>query len=222
MTVTTMESSVIDSKRAGVTPSRQGRFPRRLPILGLRRRRGLDHFVLLLLSLWTFLLPPASWAQHAKPTDYEVKAVYLYNFGKFVSFPQRISSGTGKFNLCILGKDPFGPKLDATVSDESVGGKTVAVMRLARTQDAGACQIIFVSESESERLKSILEALHPVTALTVSDIPGFLTQGGMIEFVIEDNRVRFEVNLDAAQRAGLTLSSELLKVALDVKRQGGH
>ena len=162
-------------------------------------------------------------AEREKPTDYQVKAAYLYNFGKFVSWPPKPDSSTPSkpFNLCVLGKDPFGSTLDSTVADESIDGRTVIVSRLSKVQDSTPCSIVFVSHSEAGHLKAILEALRSSNALTVSDIPGFSDQGGMIEFVVSENRVRFEVNLLAAQHAGLALSSELLKVASSVK-QGGH
>ena len=126
------------------------------------------------------------------------------------------------FHVCILGDDPFGHSLETTVSDEMVDGKKVVVQRIPRVQDAGSCRILFISRSEKPRVKTIVSALEAGSALTVSDIPGFTNDGGMIEFVTEENRVRFIVNLDAAQHAGLGLSSELLKVALGVKSKGGH
>jgi hypothetical protein len=174
-------------------------------------------------AAWALFVAPAMKAEREKPTDYQVKAAYLYNFGKFVSWPPKpdSSSPSKSFDLCVLGKDPFGPLLDSTVADETIDGKTVIVSRISKVQDSARCAIVFVSHSEAERLKPVLEGLRSSNALTVSDIPGFADQGGMIEFVISENRVRFQVNLGAAQHAGLALSSELLKVALSVK-QGGH
>jgi len=173
------------------------------------------------------MVASAVQAQRSKPTEYQVKAVYLYNFGKFVSWPEKskISDTSDGFNLCVLGTDPFGPALEATVSDETVDGRKVVLKRISNAQEAASCRIVFVSASETDHMKATLEALNSGVALTVSDVPGFANQGGMIEFVIEDSRVRFEVNLTAAQHAGLTLSSELLKVATSVKKSpppGGH
>jgi hypothetical protein len=170
------------------------------------------------------LMAASAPAQPPKPTEYQVKAAYLYNFGKFIAWPDKAKSldSGNAFHVCILGDDPFGNSLDTTVSDETVDGKKVVVKRIPRVQDASSCRIVFISRSEKVRVKTIMPALDTGTALTVSDIPGFTDVGGMIEFVIEENRVRFTVNLDAAQHAGLSLSSELLKVALDVKSKGGH
>ncbi len=118
----------------------------------------------------------------------------------------------------MLGHDPFGATLDATVSGERVEGKTVVVRRVVSQKDARGCRIVYVSSSEDARVRSVLAGLDP-GVLTVSDIPHFTDDGGMIQFVMENNRVRFAVNLTAAEKGGLTLSSELLKVATKVKKE---
>lgn len=158
------------------------------------------------------------WAQQPSPTEYEVKAAYLYNFGKFVEWPAEAVAVDDSFPICVLGRDPFGASFDATVAGESINGKKVVVRRIAKAQDALACRILFISNSEESQLKEIMAALDKASVLTVSDIPQFARRGGMIQFVVEANRVRFEVNLTMADRAGLILSSELLKVAISIKR----
>ncbi len=161
-------------------------------------------------------------ANPAKPTEYEVKGAYLYNFGKFVQWPRQArSASSNSFFICVLGQDPFGPAMDATLADEALDGKNVVVRRISDPRGGADCHVVFVSASEESRLKSILDVLDKQSVLTVSDMPQFLARGGMIQFVLAENRVRFEVNLDAAQRAGLSLSSQLLKVALTV-RKGSH
>jgi len=150
-----------------------------------------------------------------RPSEYQVKAAYLYNFGKFVSWPAD-AGPTSEFDVCILGTDPFGSLLDATVSDSTINGKRVIARRITRAQDAASCRVVFIAASESQRLGSDLAVLSKLHILTVSDNPHFLERGGMIQFVLEGDRVRFAVNLTAAQEAGLTLSSELLKVATKV------
>ncbi len=150
-----------------------------------------------------------------RPSEYQVKAAYLYNFGKFVNWPAD-AGATSEFDVCVLGSDPFGPLLDATVSDSTINGKRVVARRIARAQDAAGCRVVFIAASESPRLGSDLAVLSRLHILTVSDNPHFLDRGGMIQFIFEGDRVRFAVNLTAAQEAGLTLSSELLKVATKV------
>jgi hypothetical protein len=157
-------------------------------------------------------------AQPAKPLDSAVKAVYLLNFGRFATWPPMApSAGAGSFDVCVLGRDPFGPTLDATVATEVIDGKNVVARRIAAPGDAIACRILFVSGSEERQLKPILQAVDAAAVLTVSDMPRFVERGGMIQFVLENNKVRFEINLVATAHAGLTLSSELLRVAASVR-----
>jgi hypothetical protein len=146
----------------------------------------------------------------------EVKAAFLYNFGKFVKWPS--SSVQSTFAICILGRDPFGAQLDSIVAGESVDAKPISVRRVTNVQEAATCRILFISSSEQNRLHALLPALSKAPVLTVSDIPQFIEHGGMIQFVLEQGRVRFEVNLGSAENSGLSMSSELLKVATQVKR----
>jgi hypothetical protein len=160
-------------------------------------------------------------AQQPKPNEYQVKATYLYNFGRFVKWPGTFPAGKGdSFSVCVLGQDPFGSILDSTLAGETLEGKPVVLRRISKPQDAGECRILFISAKEEKHLKEILAALDEGGVLTVSDMPDFTRRGGMIQFVLEGDRVRFEINLATAERAKLVLSSELLKVAASVKRNG--
>ena len=156
-------------------------------------------------------------AQQSKPAEYQVKAVYLYNFSKFVEWPAT-SGEEDSFAICVLGHDPFGPALDSTLLGEKVDNKNIVARRIVDVQEASKCRILFLASSEAARMKQILVSLGKASVLTVSDLPDFSVSGGMIQFVMEDNKVRFEVNLSAADKAGLTLSSQLLKVATTVRK----
>ena len=145
--------------------------------------------------------------------EYAVKAAYLYNFAKFVEWPQQtFATPTSPIILCILGSDPFGDSLDK-IAERTVGERPVAIRRLARVEESNGCHVLFLSRSESTRLQSILNELAPAPILTVSDIPGFADAGGMIGLVSVGQRIRFEINLRAATRAKLKISSQLLKLA---------
>jgi hypothetical protein len=157
-------------------------------------------------------------AQKSNPTEYEVKAAYLYNFGKFVAWPAKVTAAGDFFTICVLGEDPFGATLDAAISGESIDGKKIVVKRITKSQETVSCRILFISASEESQLREILATLDNTSVLTVSDISQFTRRGGMIQFVVDANRVRFEVNLTVAEHAGLTLSSQLLKVAINVRR----
>lgn len=157
--------------------------------------------------------------QQTKPTEYQVKAVYLYNFGRFVDWSATLPAARiDSFSVCVIGHDPFGPALDSTLAGELIDQRKVVARRISRSQDAANCQILFISSSEDGRLKDILSLLDKLKVLTVSDMPHFSERGGMIQFVLEKDKIRFEVNLSNTERAGLNLSSELLKVAVAVKR----
>ncbi len=133
--------------------------------------------------------------------------------------PQDAAAAKGEsFSICVFGQDPFGPVLDTTLSGESINGKAVVAKRVSKPQDALDCRILYISESEESRLKEIIAGLDKAGVLTVSDIPQFSQRGGMIQFVVVGNKIRFEVNLTSAQDAGLTLSSDLLKVAVAVRK----
>jgi hypothetical protein len=154
-----------------------------------------------------------------KPSEYQVEAAYLYNFGRFVEWPANAAATEGSsFTICVLGDDPFGQALDATLVGETIGNQKVTARRISSLQTGADCRILFISSSEANRLNKIIEALDKNAVLTVSDIPQFSQRQGMIQFVLEENRIRFEVNLTATQRAGLALSSELLKVATAVRK----
>jgi hypothetical protein len=181
----------------------------------LRRANGV-----LLLALALALLCAADLAaQQSKPGEYQVKAVYLYNFGKFVQWPGRTDTHAGEktFAICVLGRDPFGATLDEIIQGESVEGRSIVAKRLDRVENGEDCRILYISDSEKDRLEKILDSLKAKPILTVSDLPNFSEQGGMIQFVLEGDKVRFEVNLGAVEKAKLSLSSQLLKVAVAVR-----
>jgi len=184
-------------------------------------RRNCGRSLLLLAACFAVLLMPEQRldAQAPKPSEYQVKAAYLLNFGRFVEWPSRPGApADDPFQMCVLGKDPFGNLLDAALAGEAINHAPVIARRITKSQDATGCRILFISASEEGSLKSILQALEKAPVLTVSDLAQFTRQGGMIQFVLSGNRVRFDVNLVAARAAGLNLSSELLKLAVSVKR----
>ena len=168
-----------------------------------------------------------STAEHAspgeRPSEYDVEAAYLFNFAKFIRWPSSPDRSTSSFAICVIGDDPFGTTLDKIVSGEKIAAKTVVDKRITHLDEISGCSILYISSSEANHLGRILIAAKDLPVLTVSDIPDFIERGGMIQFVLQDNRVRFAVNLEPAQHDGLTLSSDLLKVATNVKRaEGSH
>jgi hypothetical protein len=171
-----------------------------------------------LIVAWMLLLGIASG--QAKPNEYQVKAVYLYNFGKFIRWPEVSDASNTRFPICVLGEDPFGASLNATVTGETINGANIVATRISKPEDALNCRIVFISASESSRLKQILSTLDRSSVLTVSDLPQFSQHGGMVGFVFDGKKIRFEVNLTPVEHAGLTFSSELLKLAANVHKSG--
>ncbi len=165
-----------------------------------------------LVGLATLLrCPPVSGAP---PSEHAVKAAYLFNFANFVQWPAQAFPGPeAPLSVCLLGADPFGPVLDATLADEKIDGHRLVARRLANLRDVGDCQIVFVPEVEARQLPALLATLEARPALTVGESDGFARAGGMIGFVLQHDTVRFEVNAGAVEHAGLKMSAHLLNLA---------
>lgn len=185
----------------------------RLLSMALSGPRGMRTGFILAAVFSLFAVPCAS---QSKPTEYDVKAAYLFNFGKFVQWSS--ANPSRSFDICIIGADPFGGRLDTLVAGEQLEGKPVAIKHTV-ARNAANCRVVFLGASEESRSRAVLATLARWGVLTVSDMPDFLDHGGMIQFVLDGDRVRFEVNLDPAETAGLSLSSQLLKVASVVVRK---
>jgi hypothetical protein len=177
-----------------------------------------QYLAVFIVMLGLLHIPPLQ-AQQPKVSEYQVKATYLYNFGRFVQWPASSAAANGNsFSICVIGQDPFGAALDTILSGEIIDGKAAVAKRIAKPQDAVNCRVLYISTSEDSRLKDVLGAVDKAGVLTVSDIPQFSQRGGIIQFVMAGNKIRFEVNLTSAQDAGLILSSDLLKVAAIVRK----
>lgn len=155
--------------------------------------------------------------------EYRVKAAYLYNFLLFVSWPEAkavaADSDTGTsldpIRVCLFGADPFGAALDP-IARRKVHERPILLQRLADGQDPSACHLLFVSPSERERWPGLVATLRRHHILSVSDMAGFASRGGIIGLVLKDGKVRLEINRAAAQAAGLRLSAKLLEIASTV------
>jgi len=169
----------------------------------------------LLLALWVAISGGlVARAESPAPTMHQVQAAFLFNFAKFVTWPDdAFQRSENALIIGVLGEDPFGAVLEETVRDKTVMGKKLAVKRFVRIQDAVKSHILFLSSSEESQLPQILKGLERATVLTVSDMEQFAERGGMVAFTVEDQKVRFNVNVDAVERAGLKMGSQLLKLA---------
>jgi hypothetical protein len=166
-----------------------------------------------------------SWAPGALAQDrdssnsseYLIKAGFIFNFAKFVDWPPTtFAQPDSPIVIGILGTDPFGAIIDQIVQDKKIGGRGFVVKRLkwgTDLKDLKECKILFVGASERVHIDELVQIVKGLPILTVGETPGFAEHGGVIRLVLEDNRVRFEVNVDAARQAGLTISSRLLTLA---------
>jgi hypothetical protein len=146
--------------------------------------------------------------------EYRLKAAYLYNFAKFVDWPYH---ATPSLTLCVVGRDPFGSLLDEVMSGKSVAGRRIETRRLKGLNGIAQCDMLFVASSEAKRLPAILESGGNQPVLTIGESPGFAAAGGMIGLVLSDGKLRFEINLAAAERARLRISSSLLRLGTIVE-----
>jgi hypothetical protein len=148
-------------------------------------------------------------------SEYQVKAAFIYNFAKFVEWPPGVFPNTNSpIVLGILGKNVFGSDLEKTIRDRKVNNHPFVFKNIASVSEITTCHILFVSPSEKDNFAKIVNALHNSTVLTVSETDGFIKAGGMINFTFEDTKVRFQINDEAAKKAGLKISSKLLSLAV--------
>jgi hypothetical protein len=148
------------------------------------------------------------------PTEYEVKAVFLFNFSQFVDWPATaFSDARSPLVIGVLGNDPFDGVLDEIVRGETVDGRPLVVRRYRSIGEVETCHILFIDRSQAGHLDAVLAALKQRSVLTIGDFEGFGRQGGIIRFVTVGNKIRLRINLTAAQQAHLTISSKLLRPA---------
>jgi hypothetical protein len=184
------------------------------------QRSRLIAIILALLVSAHLLTTPKGHAQDSL-SEYQVKAAYLFNFLKFVEWPEdAFADPLAPIVIGIAGDDPFGNALPQVIAGKTVQGRDLVTRKYRAGEDLRSSHILFVSASEKKRLPQLLASLRGSNVLTVADVDGFLEEGGMIQLFSENNRVRFAINVDAAIRARLKLSSKLLSLAYVVGRNG--
>lgn len=157
---------------------------------------------------------------YAQVEEYAVKAAFLYKFGLFVEWPESaFSSPASPVDLCIVGQDPFGHSLDTAATGAQINGRSVVVRRYKTVERNISCHILYAGGSEEQSRAQIIETVNGNHVLTVSDGRKSRSDSGIINFVIADNRVRFDIDDEAAAQNGLIISSKLMSLALNVKRR---
>jgi hypothetical protein len=177
-------------------------------------------FSLLGLSLlWLSLAGSYGRAQQSQPTEYQIKAAFLFNFAKFVEWPPKaFAEKTSPIVIGILGENPFQDDLARTIQDKTIEDRRLVIREFRSPAQATNCHLLFISTSERRRLPEIFETLKGASVLTVGETDRFTETGGMINFFLEGTKIRFQINQDAATGAGLKISSKLMSLA---SRPGG-
>lgn len=188
----------------------QGKMPR-------AQRAWLSIFLFLAAGALSFT-PGKLMAQSGVSKEYEIKAAFLFHFAQFVEWPSVEATNTNApFVIGVLGENPFGGALDEIVKGETIGSRKITVQYSRRAEDLKNCQIVFVSKSEKSRLSRIFKELDGRNVLTVGECDDFARRGGVMNFYIEDGKVHFEINPDAAAREKLKISAQLFRLGKIVK-----
>ena len=172
----------------------------------------------LLITVAMVILPSLGFEAHAQESsvssEYLIKAGFIYNFANLVQWPANaFTQPDSPIVIGILGEDPFGTVLDRVLAGKKVNGRIFLVKRLKSVPDLKECHIVFVSSSEMAHLAEAIHLVKGMPILTIGEIPGFARRGGIINLFLEDNKVHFEVNVEAAKEADLNISSRLLALA---------
>jgi hypothetical protein len=156
-------------------------------------------------------------AQDAQP-EYQLKAAFVSKFPEFTEWPEGALTSRQTIELCIVRPSPFGKALAELVAGETLRGRSLVTREIGSVQAIDTCQLLFVPSQSAIDRKQILARAEKLPVLTVGDYPSFLDEGGIVNLRIVDGRVRFDINVAAADRAGVRLSSQLLRLALTVRR----
>jgi hypothetical protein len=159
----------------------------------------------------------------AQPSEYAIKAEFIERFTRFVDWPESaFSAPDAPFVLCLMGENPFGDYLDRLARERKIKDRKVRLLRPAKPSELDACHLVFIAASESARTAAVVARTQGKPILTIADTPGLAQAGVLINFFLEQDLVRFEINLDEVRRSGLTFSAKLLKLARVVRsRQVG-
>lgn len=173
-----------------------------------------------IVACWFLLNPLNAISVNEETLEYPLKLAFLYNFTKFIEWPSNSFRDPGaSLAICIIGNDPFSPVLEAELRTRMVGSHPVEIKTLKSNDVLSVCHMVFVPVTEKSQAARIVSGLKGSSTLTVGEIEGFAVQGGIINLTVEENKLHFEVNPLAAERAGLKISSRLLSMATIVKEE---
>jgi hypothetical protein len=181
------------------------------------RRGGWGRVAVCSLFLILFLASSGNLPANSTAEEYAVKAAFLFHFAQFVEWPEEtFRDANSPVTYCTIGEDPFHGSLDATLNAKTIGERSFRVLHFKQPQEIQGCQVLFIGAGEKRLLPAILASAKGNSVLTVGESEHFIQEGGMIGFLLEENKIRFEVNLEAAQKEKLKISSRLLALAKSV------
>jgi hypothetical protein len=183
----------------------------------IKARRGSRPDTVCSLLLLLFLILPGNLSANSTAEEYSVKAAFLFHFAQFVEWPPETFKDAGTpLVYCTIGEDPFHGALDASLSGKMIGARPFQVRHVKQTNELQGCHVVFIGEKEKKLLPAVLELLKRNPILIVGESEHFVQDGGTIGFYLEENKIRFEINLEAAEKAKLKISSRLLTLAKTV------
>jgi hypothetical protein len=186
-----------------------------------RRRRYLQVFAFLCIVLFVPGTPKCGFAQTA-PEEYQVKAAFLFDFAKFVDWPTGVlTAGDPSLTLCIFKDEPSRIEFQSTIEGKNLGSRVFHVRLISQLQEIQGCNILFLSRDQTRHQTVILQGLRGLGILTVGETPSFLSDGWIIRFHLVEDKIRFDINLEAAEAAHIRISSRLLLLATSVTRAHG-
>jgi hypothetical protein len=188
------------------------------PLFRLSPRREPLRAIARVLSCWLLISTVVSMPTRADATsEYTVKAAFLFKLTKYVQWPPSPPT----FSIGVLGEDPFGNVLDQLVKGESINRRSVSIKRSTKVEDLKSCDVVFVSKSVKGQLRAIMHELGPNKILTVGDVDGFCREGGIINLIIDNGRLSFEINSTAAKKRGIVIDPQVLSLARIVDSDPG-
>ena len=195
-----------------------GRLAGRRFANALGKRGWLAALAASFLSVALLLLVPKAHAQVSK--EYQLKAAFLYNFTKFVEWaPEHFKTAESPIVIGMLAKNPFGPELERIVQGRKVNGRELVIKTVGSPGDVLTIDLLFTAAGEEPALANLLDPAHAAGVLTVGESQRFTKLGGIITFTMEADKVRFEINQEMAEKARLKISSQLLKLAVVVRKK---
>jgi hypothetical protein len=182
------------------------------------KRGAIGLAVIVLLASPALGAPPSG---EVAAGEYQIKAAFLQHFAQFVEWPANALPPNAPLVIGLVGDDPFGRAIDDVIGGKRANGHLILLRRLRWNDSFSGCHIVYISSAELQHLGAVLEAVRATSTLTVADIDRFVERGGMIEMVMAQNRVRFDINPGAAAEAHLKISSKLLQVAREIRETEG-